>query len=182
MSRIRPTLPVNLFIGMLSCDESLFGPVETGLEGEFGPVDLSSDVIPFNFTDHYGKEMGKSITRKFISFERLIKPDRIAAIKVFTNHMEDDFSKMYFSVSRPINLDPGYIGGGKLVLATTKDNAHRIFLGEGIYAEVTFRYMGGRFEPLPWTYPDYKSKEYLEFFSRVRELYLDKLRKQAVET
>ena len=182
MGRIQPSLAVNLFVGMLSYDENLFQSVERRLEEEFGPVDLTSDIIPFNFTDHYEKEMGRSIRRKFISFERLIEPGRIAPIKVFTNRMEEDFSKMHFPVSRPINLDPGYIGGGKLVLASTKDNAHRIFLGEGIYAEVTSRYISGRFEPLPWTYPDYRTKEYLEFFSRLRELYLDKLKKQAVGT
>ena len=100
---------------MLSYDENLFQSVERRLEEEFGPVDLTSDVIPFNFTDHYEKEMGRNIRRKFISFERLIEPGRIAPIKVFTNRMEEDFSKMHFPVSRPINLDPGYIGGGKLV-------------------------------------------------------------------
>lgn len=180
MGRIRAALAVNLIVGVLSSDESLFEMVETRLEKEFGPIDLASDVIPFNFTDHYKKEMGEHVRRKFISFERLIAPDRIASIKVFTNLMEKDFSAMRPSVSRPVNLDPGYIGGGKLVLASTKDYAHRVFLGEGIYAEVTLRYIGDRFEPLPWTYPDYKTKEHLGFFSRVRRLYLDKLGRQVV--
>ncbi len=183
MGRTRPALAVNLIVGMLSSgsDEDLFEMAETKLEKKFGPIDLASGAIPFNFTDYYKEEMGTDIRRKFISFERLIKPDRIAPIKVFTNRMEEDFSAMRLSAGRPINLDPAYIGGGKLVLATTKDNAHRIFLEEGIYAEVALRYVGGRFVPLPWTYFDYKSKEYLEFFSRVRELYLDKLERQVVE-
>ena len=57
MGRIQPSLAVNLFVGMLSYDENLFQSVERRLEEEFGPVDLTSDVIPFNFTDHYEKEM-----------------------------------------------------------------------------------------------------------------------------
>ncbi|MFQ5862036.1 MAG: DUF4416 family protein [Candidatus Brocadiales bacterium] len=181
MGSIQPVLPVNLIVGMLSSDESLFEMVETRLEKELGPVDLASGVIPFNFTDYYKKEMGESIGRKFVSFKKLIEPDGIAPIKVFTNRMEESFSAMHSPVSRPINLDPSYIASSKLVLATTKDYAHRILLREGIYAEVTLRYVGDRFEPLPWTYPDYKTKEYLGFFSRVRGLYLNKLKRQVVE-
>ncbi|MCP4363859.1 MAG: DUF4416 family protein [Planctomycetes bacterium] len=183
MRRTRPILPVNLIVGMLAGDvgECLFDAAENKLEKEFGPINLASEVFPFNTTDHYEKEMGSDIKRKFVSFERLIEPDGLAAIKVATNRMEEAFSVAYPSVSRPINLDPGYIGGGKLVLATTKDYAHRIYLGEGIYAEVTLRYMGGRFVPLPWTYTDYKTIECHAFLSRVRGRYLEKIYKQAVD-
>jgi hypothetical protein len=183
MRRTRPILPVNLIVGMLAGDvgECLFDAAENNLEKEFGPINLASEVFPFNTTDHYAKEMGSDIKRKFVSFERLIEPDGLAAIKVATNRMEEAFGVAYPSVSRPINLDPGYIGGGKLVLATTKDYAHRIYLGEGIYAEVTLRYMGGRFVPLPWTYPDYKTIECHAFLGRVRGRYLEKIYKQVVD-
>ncbi len=183
MRRTRPILPVNLIVGMLAgdVDEGLFDTAEERMEKEFGPINLASKILPFNLTDHYEKEMGSRIRRKFIGFERLIEPDRLAAIKVLTNRMEEVFSSTYTSVSRPINLDPGYIGGGKLVLATTKDYAHRIYLGEGIYAEVTLRYMGGQFVPLPWTYPDYRTKECHAFLGKVRGRYLEKIYKQAVD-
>ncbi len=181
MGSTRPELAVNLIVGMLSGDEHLFEIGETRLKDEFGPVDQASDIFPFDFTDHYEKEMGKGLSRKFIGFEKLIKPEKIASIKVFTNQTEKDIAAMCPPVSRPVNLDPGYIGGGKLVLASTKDHAHRICLGKGIYAEVCLRYIGGRFVPLPWTYTDYKSREYQEFFSRVRKSYLDKLERQAVK-
>lgn len=181
MGRIQPALAVNLIVGMLSGNEGLFKEVEAELEEELGLIDLTSRIIPFNFTNYYEEDMGRGIVRKFVGFERLIEPGRLAPIKVFTNRLEEDFSKRYPHPNRPINLDPGYIGGSKLVLASTKDFAHRIFIGEGIYAEVTLRYMGGRFEPLPWTYPDYKTAEYLEFFSRARELYMNKLKRQVIE-
>ena len=174
MGRIQPPLAVNLFVGMLSYDENLFQSVERRLEEEFGPVDLTSDVILFNFTDHYEKEMGRNIRRKFISFERLIEPGRIAPIKVFTNRMEEDFSKMHFPVSRPINLDPGYITSAKLVLATTKDYFHRIYLEKGIFAEITLCFRKGCFEAFEWTYPDYRTKEYADIFNHIRRLYIKK--------
>ncbi len=182
MGSIRPALPVNLIVGMISGDRSLFEMAETRLKEECGPIDLASGLIPFDLTDHYEKEMGKGLLRKFIGFERLIGPDRIVSIKALTNRLEGYFAAMHLPVSRPVNLDPGYIGGGKLVLATTKDHAHRIYLGEGVYAEVALRYVRGRFVPLPWTYTDYKTKEYQGFFSRVRTLYLNKFDRQTIGT
>ncbi|HHT9117627.1 MAG TPA: DUF4416 family protein [Candidatus Hypogeohydataceae bacterium YC38] len=173
-------LPVNLIVGMLSRYQDLFEEAEERLQGEFGPIDLRSEVLPFDFTDYYEEEMGKDILRKFLSFERLIDPGSIASIKLLTNTMEEDFRKVKASVGRPLNLDPGYIGGSKLVLATTKDYSHRVYLGEGIHAEVTLRFTRGSFEPMPWTYPDYRTENYLSFFSQVRSSYLEKLKRQPI--
>lgn len=113
--------------------------------------------------------------RKFLSFESLISPQRLAEIKSLTNELEVRFQRQ--ESERGINIDPGYVEAGKLVLATIKNQQHRIYLGKGIYGEVTLRFRKGRFEPWEWTYPDYRSAPYLKFFNRVREIYLEQLPK-----
>jgi len=116
------------------------------------------------------------IKRKFISFEKLIDPGELGKIKIWTNEVEEIFSNRSDQERpRPINIDPGYVGLSKLVLATTKNYSHRVYLGSGIYGEVTLQYKDGEYKPQPWTYPDYKSEEYLAFFARVREKYCRQL-------
>lgn len=193
MGKIHPAIQVNLIVGMLSNVTGLFEMAETRLEKELGPVELKSNILPFNYTDYYEKEMGRDIKRLFLSFQRLIDPGALADIKLFTNRLEElcrdkarpkegGFSTLApskeASPGRPINLDPGYLASGKLVLASTKDYYHRIYLKRGIYAEVTLRYVKGAFEPLPWTFPDYRSKEYIDFFTETRTLYMKKLRNE----
>ena len=116
--------------------------------------------------------MGRGLKRRFYSFSESIKPDRLVDIKLLTNEIEDRFSRSADFPSRRINLDPGYISPAKLVLASTKNYSHRIYLAKGIYAEVTLYFEKGTFHSFPWTYPDYKSKEYLEIFNKIRGGYL----------
>lgn len=168
--------PVKLFVGLLTSLEDLFTPVRDCLAEEFGAIDLESPFLPFVYTDYYNAEMGSPIWRKFFSFERLIDPAEIRAVKQRTSALEADWALREKRVRRPINLDPGYLSLGQLVLASTKAHAHRIYLGEGIYAEVTLRYVKGRFEPWPWTYPDYRTEAYLEFFGKMREVHEGQIR------
>lgn len=168
--------PVKLFMGLLSSRPEILSSVEEDLRAEFGPTDLESELIPFDFTDYYRQEMGEGIKRKFISFEKLVDPGKIPDIKINTNETEEEFSEdLDVEIPRPINIDPGYVGLSKMVLATTKNYSHRIYVRDGIYAEVTLQYRDGCFQPLQWTYPDYRSHEYLEFFERVRTRYCDQL-------
>jgi len=177
MGKIKKPVPVKLIVGMLSAEEALFEKVEEKLSQKFGPVDFGSPVLSFRYTDYYEKEMGKGLRRKFISFQRLIDPGYIAKIKLFTNELEGDFLHPHSS-NRRINLDPGYICLSKLVLVTTKNQQHRLYLEDSIYGEVTLRYKRGRgFKPWQWTYPDYKSKEYLEIFNHIREIYRGQIKK-----
>ncbi len=168
--------PKKLFIGLLTGAPDKLGVVETKLEEDFGKMDGESSLIPFDYTDYYEEEMGQGIKRKFVSFEELVHPGELSRIKLRTNEIESHFAgKLDMEVPRPVNLDPGYLGSAKIVLATTKNYSHRIFLKEGIYAEVTLQYKDGGFEPLPWTYPDYRSNEYIEFFEMTRDIYLNQL-------
>lgn len=177
MGQISKPKPVNLIIGVLTNSLELLGHLDKTLEEHFGPIDLRSDVLPFTFTDYYTEEMGKGIRRQFFSFEKLIMPDEIATIKVQTNITEESIaaSKRY-SEKRPVNIDPGYISESRLILASTKDFSHRIYLRDGIFAEVTLNYRGGKYETFPWTFPDYKTPDYQNFFLKVRGLYVKKLK------
>lgn len=163
---------VLLFSGVLS---SIGFPeeVRASLEAEFGRIDYVSPSIPFTFTDYYNEEMGTPIERFFISFERLITPDMLSAAKVFTNNLEN---RMSCDGKRKINLDPGTMSIGNIVLATTKNRAHRIAIGNNLYAEVTLMYHHKGYESFSWTYADYKSREVQDILLEMRRMYLSKLR------
>lgn len=179
MGKPRRHPPVKLICGMISAHEELFEKASRLLQERFGEIDLKSEVMPFDHTDYYAKEMGEGLKRLFVSFSRLIPPESLAEIKLFTNGIESMFLKPG-TENRMINLDPGYVAPNKLVLATTKDYAHRIYLGKGIFAEVTLKFYNGSFRPWEWTYPDYRTEGYIEFFNRVRRIYLDQLRSMGI--
>ncbi len=167
--------PVNLICGVLAGRPEWLGEARTALEGAFGPVDLASDTWSFDYTDYYELQMGPSLLRRFYSFRELIDPGELPGIKLRTNVLEDGLSRKLDGPERPVNLDPGYVCAGKLVLATTKDQAHRVYLGRGIYAECTLRWHDGGFETWEWTYRDYASEPYREFLAQVRDAYMQKL-------
>ncbi len=171
MSVISPPKPVKLICGLISNDKELIYKSAKILSKKFGPIDLKSQVMSFDHTAYYQKEMGRDLKRQFLSFSRLIGPQHLPKVKLFTNRLERRIS-VGPQRKRRINLDPGYISGSKLVLATGKNYCHRIYLGKGIYAEVTLYFAGGTFRPYEWTYPDYKTAGYIEFFNQARRLYL----------
>ena len=167
---------VNLICAVLAVRPEWLDAAEVRLAGEFGPVDLRSDVWPFDATDYYAAEMGTPLLRRMFGFERLVDPGELAAIKRRTNALEAALSReLADAPPRPVNLDPGYVTLSKLVLATTKNYSHRIYIGQGIYAESTLHYENGRWTAWPWTYPDYADMRYHKFFMKVREKYKQKL-------
>jgi hypothetical protein len=159
-----------LFTGLLYNDSVDRESIFIVLNDLFGKTALVSASFPFTETLYYEAEMGKPIYRVFIGFENLIDPEDISDVKIRTNEIEE---KLFSgSGGRDVNIDPGYLTRGKVVLATTKNYQHRIYLRRGIYAEVTLRYRGGSYKPWDWTYPDYKRAESVSFFNRLRELYI----------
>ncbi len=171
MAKTRMHRPVKLIAGLLGGDEDLLRRARQKLTHRFGDVDLESDLWDFDSTDYYEAEMGPSLRRWFISFARLIRPDDLPQIKLETNRMEEEIAEdcLLSEIVRPVNIDPGYIDLPKLVLATTKNHAHRLYLGSGIYGEVTLHFAEGQWRAQPWTYPDYQRAEYHAFFTRVRD-------------
>jgi len=165
--------PVKLVMPLLSNDPERFVLARDLLNEHFGPIDYASDTITFDVTDYYQEEMGAGLLRKFYAYERLIDPGQLANIKRLTNALEGELA---VAGKRTINLDPGYLSYAKFVLATTKNRAHRIYLGQGIYAEITLSYHHKAFQTLPWTYPDYASPAYLQVLKEIRDIYAQQMR------
>lgn len=170
MGKIATPESVKLICGILTSFPQIFPDVENYLIDEFGQIDHRSEVFDFDYTRYYEKEMGSGIKRLFVSFREKIAPDEIASVKLRTNALEKKLSvELRLPVERPVNLDPGYLSPSKLVLATTKDSNHRVYLGSGIYAESTLKYEKGSYRPWPWTYPDYRSDGYIRYFNELRK-------------
>jgi hypothetical protein len=156
---------VKLFCGFIYSDETAKKKSFERLEEKFGKIDLISSVMPFDFSTYYESEMGVGLQRFWGSFEKLISEENLAEIKVFTNSIENDIAD---NGKRKINIDPGYITPANVILATTKNYSHRIYISKGIYAEVTVIYRKTGFVKLPWSYPDYLSEIATQFFLKAR--------------
>ena len=169
MGEIREAQPVKLVSAIFSGREEVLTEAHAELVAMFGPVDMESTAFDFDQTTYYEEQMGPDLKKTLLAFERLIKPDDLPGIKRATNKLEETLAGRHpDGAPRPVNIDPGYVSLSKLVLATTKDYSHRLYLGEGIYGEVTLAFQGGGFEPQPWTYPDYRREEYRAFLTAVR--------------
>ncbi len=181
MGRPGEPKPVKLFVALLSRHEELFPLVERELTALFGPTDSACGSLPWAVTDYYAKEMGAGLLRRFVSFAPLISPEALAGIKLKTHGMEEGFQWIEGErKGRRVNIDPGYLDGGKVVLASTKGASHRIYLRSGIYGEMTLLFQSGSFQPLAYTYPDYLWPEARAFFMGLRSLYLKQLKQCGV--
>jgi len=149
------------------------------LTDRFGPIDFDSGPLEFTYTHYYDAEMGTPITRLFFAFARLLDPSLLSEIKQATNVIETELTE---NGGRKANLDPGFMSLSRLVLASTKEGSHRIPLRLGIYGEVTLLFERGRFRPLPWTYPDFRSEEYARILGRIRSVYKAQLDREAQVT
>jgi len=161
----------SVIIGIITQDLDILTSTQVLLEKELGPIEHKSPVIDFDFTDYYEVEMGKNLLRLWLSFGKPVVPDQLREIKFKTMEIEKQF--LDANGKRRINLDPGVLNLCNLILATTKNYYHRIYLGQGIYAEVTLVYRHNNFEPLVWTYPDYRTDTALNFFMTVRKALLN---------
>ncbi|MHB1355834.1 MAG: DUF4416 family protein [Anaerolineae bacterium] len=177
MGYVSQPQPVKLVLPMLAREPALFLEACECLSSAYGRIDYSSVILPFDHTTYYEKEFGCGLQRQFVSFERLVDPGQLAEIKLQTNSLEQ---KLAVAGRRIINLDPGYLTLAKFVLATTKDQGHRIYIGQGIYAEITLIYQRGEWRVCPWTYPDYQSPAYLLVISELRDIYINQLREYTV--
>ena len=163
---------VKLIAGLLLSDMEKYPAIKKDLEKLFGNVDFESAPLDFTHTSYYTKEMGPGLKRKILSFHRLFGLKSIYAAKLRTNRLEKRYAKRG---NRTVNIDPGYLNLSKLVLFSTKDYSHRVYLEGGIFAEVTLFYKDNGFHPWPWTYPDYKSGEYSRIFESIRQIYKEGL-------
>jgi len=169
-------LAVKPVASVIMAREDLTEPVLRHLAGYFGPVDLVGPFWPFTATNYYAREMGEALGRRLMSFLHLASPAHLPDWKVFTNLLEERFS---LGGRRLVNLDPGYVARERLVLATGKNYAHRIYLNQGIYGDLTLLFGQGGFQALAWTYPDYARGILPELLTLVRQKYLWQLKQLA---
>jgi hypothetical protein len=176
MGQILPFPPQKLVVPILISRPEMRCCLIEELERCYGPIDYSSRDLPFSYTHYYDQEMGTPISRFFISFLRLIDPGTLAQIKNETNRLEARFCE---EGKRKVNIDPGLLGLSRFILASSKDGSHRVPLSEGVFAEVTLVYEKGSYRALPWTYPDYRSSEYLDILAEIRKLYKAQLNERS---
>ena len=139
-------------------------------KGVWGAVALESEPFDHRETNYYEATMGTDLRKTFFAFESLMDPVGLVAWKEITNKWEGEYQQLGgHPEARPLNLDPGYLTEAKLILASTKDRDHRIYLDRGIYAENTLYFHHGAWRPRPWTYPDYLRADYHQFFGRCRD-------------
>jgi hypothetical protein len=169
MGKIKEVLPAALIAGITFSEDYFLDQVLIILKEKYGPLAMESPVFDFSMTDYYTREMGENLRKQFFCFELPLRLGMLPEVKLCTNEIELQFVREDGSNFRRVNIDPGYITLSKLVLATTKDYSHRIYIGKGIYAETTLRFLGGTFTPLDITYPDYKTPLAVTFFNSVRE-------------
>jgi hypothetical protein len=177
MSHPQPAQPGKLVMGVFLKDKTLMDPVVHDLSAAFGTIEMVSPWFDFNYTNYYQKEMGAPLFRRMLVFQELIEQERLADCKLRTNALEAAFSQ---KSRRTVNIDPGYILYERFVLATGKNFSHRIYIGHGIYADLTLIYREKDFQPLPWTYPDYASAPMRRFLILVRTKYARDMKQRFV--
>ena len=174
MGRLAREKPVKFIIGFIFNDIAAYNSAKAMLLRRFGNVDFESQPIPFNSTNYYQEELGTELKKIFLSFKKLILPRESPDIKILTNKIEEKLSAHGL---RRVNIDPGYLDLAKLILTSTKDYCHRVYLNKGIFAENTLVYKGKSFAPWPWTYLDYQTPEYINIFNQIRNIYAEQIKK-----
>lgn len=175
MSRPHEPVPAKLVCSVLAADLSaVWAPTLAALEEAFGPAELASLPLPFTHTAYYDDELGTPLWRRVLAFARLVPQDRLKEAKARTNALEDRLARP--DGRRRVNLDPGLLTQERLVLATGKNFTHRIYLGDGIFGDLTLVFQAGSWQTLPWTFPDYASPEMTHILTDIRCRYRRDLR------
>ncbi len=170
MGSINPPQPVLRLVPIVSRYDEALTWARGKIEAEWGPHALVSDAFAFHDTDYYDAEMGTELKKQFVCSAALANPGELAEVKHLTNAWEAEYAAAAdHAEPRPLNLDPGYIAESKLVLASTKNHSHRIYLSRGIFAEITLGYSRtAGWKSMPWTYPDYQRADFQQFFTTAR--------------
>jgi hypothetical protein len=170
MGEIKPPANVMLLAAVFSRHEAALDWARERTSRQWGPIMLASEVWPFVETAYYEPTMGCGLQKQLLAFEPVIDPARLVECKHQAVRWEAEYALTAgLAETRPLNIDPGYLTLAKLVLASTKDHAHRIYLDRGIFAEVTLSYRQRQWRHHQWTFPDYRRPEYHDFFDRCRQ-------------
>jgi hypothetical protein len=171
-------LPAKLFFALMARTPDILRAGEKILAGLYGNLECEGELYAFDMTRYYESEFGTDLCKCMIAAEALIASERLAAIKRETNAIEVRLAQEAGSETRVLNIDPGILELSRVILATTKDHAHRIYMGDGIYEEITLLYRKDTkaFDRMPWTYADYRSPERIAYFGQLRERYYDQVK------
>lgn len=175
MGTITLPAPVQYFASVIFNDMVAMPGIEAELTHLLGVIQDRSPLQKFSHSDYYASEMGKDLSRYFLLFTSLAPRDQLAEIKLRTNEIEARFAE---GAKRTVNIDPGYVALEHVVLATTKGFTHRIYLGKGIWADLTLIFEKGGYRALEWTYPDYASRDIIALYNKWRKTYKESLRCQ----
>lgn len=160
---------VKLFAGFIYHDPDVYREVKQQLTGYYSDIDLESDSFSFDKTTYYDEEMGSPLYKRFLSFKTLIQPEILPDIKLLTNDIENRRAQQG---KRVINIDPGFLSDANVILATTKNHYHRVPLAKGIYAHIEYVIKKkNTLTTLEWTYPDFRTPQYMDFFIRLIPIY-----------
>jgi hypothetical protein len=174
--------PLLLVVAAFSRHAAALAWARERLQEAFGPIAIAGPEFSFQHTTYYESTMGPGLRKQLVAFHNLVASDSLADIKLRSIQLERELADAgMFPEPRPLNLDPGLLQLGKFMLATTKDQAHRIYLQKGIYAEVTLRFEAGAFEPWPWTYADYREPTVRGSLVDMREYYRVRLQQMHME-
>ena len=177
MGEIAEVRPALFIVAAFSREASALDWARQWCESQWGPLALVSERFEFTETDYYARTMGTGLRKTFFALEQLIDPAELPERKLAANAAEQNYAAANpGELTRPLNLDPGYLTESKFVLASTKNHAHRLYLQQGIYAEITLRFRGGQWQPWEWTYPDYRRADFHAFFVRCRDYFRNRQR------
>jgi hypothetical protein len=168
--------PAKLIVGIISSTGIYFEKAEKELKALFGSIDVKSQFFPFDLTNYYEEQMGTNLERIFLSFVELVPPEKLSAMKIQTNTLEQKIRQESGENIRVVNIDPGILTASALIMATAKDFSHRIPLSQGIYGHLEFLFSKQGIKTLDWTYPDFKREGYERFFLDVRRIYLERIK------
>lgn len=170
MGQPTPASPVALIVAVITRHAAALDWARRQTTAHWGPIALESPTFEFRETNYYTAEMGPELNKTFWAFDTLADSGELAEWKLLTNAWEAEFAALgQHDEPRPLNLDPGYITPAKLVLASTKDFSHRIYLRRGIFAEITLMWRRGSWQHHDFTFPDYRRSDYQAYFTSVRE-------------
>ena len=177
MGEIIEARPVKLFIAITYHNSDLYQQTLNQLTDLFGSVEQAYHYDFAAYTNYYEEEMGSDLQKTIVSFNSLVEKDNSPQLKYISNEIEDQTANQQtYPAKRKVNIDPGYLTEAKVILLTTKNFAHRVYVGQGIFAEIALTYRKTGFSPNNWTYPDYRSEGVIQFFNEVREKYRNQIR------
>ncbi len=164
--RVKPA-PVLRICSCITGEPQLLAKVEEELTSSFGEISLRSEPFPFDLSDYYRAEMGGNLERHWFCFGDLFEAETLLRSRLATGRIEELFST---DGNRRVNIDPGYLDLGKLVLASLKEAPDKIYMGEGVWAHTCLNYRDGRFTAPDHSFPDFRDGRFNEFMLKARDL------------